>query len=90
MKVKVTNKLIKKGKARGTCPILLAVKEKMHCPVYVSYDNIEYTRRRDGVVSTHLFVLPPVASKFTRNFDAGKKVKPFSFEVTADRVVRSD
>lgn len=75
MKIKVTRKHIRKGK-RGLsfrCPVALALKEKTKVEWMV---GLRYANSR-----VKLFDLPPVAVDFIRDFDDGKRVEPFSFEL---------
>ena len=75
MKIRVTGVHIKAWKRANTlaCPVALALKERGVSGAKVGY----YTIR----LSNRIIALPDKAQAFIENFDEGKKVKPFSFEI---------
>ena len=80
MKIEVKQEHIDKGIqcSAESCPIARAVKAKTHRSVYVSDNDMHYTRSSGNTVMVDL---PTVAQKFIAAFDKGQKVRPFAFEV---------
>lgn len=78
MKIKVEKKHIEQG-VKGdceNCAIAKAIKAKLHHPVEVLQYHISV--KKGG--QEYCYNLPESATKFIRDFDAGRKVKPFTFE----------
>ena len=76
--IRVTARHIKEGnrKASRTCPIAKSLKEATGLKnICVGLTDFVHSGNDDGVA------LPPIAKKFIRAFDSGKKVKPFSFRI---------
>ena len=98
--VNVTEDHIKCGRKKDPCgcPITLAVRDLFvnpkttEPPIVVSVDGECINFRRPGALPNALvqdwefdpWVMPISLKKFILTFDAGEKVKPFSFEFDAD------
>lgn len=77
MRIKVTQKHIKKGKVAscGECPVALAIKERLQSndvAVFISSVNINVLP----------YILTQKAARFVKDFDKGKRVRPFSFNLS--------
>ena len=83
MRIKVTQKNIDKG-YRGscdTCPLALALKEAIPTARLVSVGTESIGFTREGQSRWKIIKLPPQARFFVDDFDAGKPVKPFEFDL---------
>ena len=81
--VSVKAKHIKKGRpSRSTsCPVALALKEAGFRRVDVGELDMSVTQPKPGQYSRTL-PNPRSVTRFVRNFDQHKKVKPFNFKLT--------
>jgi len=79
MQIRVTSKHIKRGKPQQsvTCPIALAVAEKLHKRAGVDQIDILY---RDVRGQWYSCKTPDIVAAFIEDFDIGKPVKPFTFK----------
>ena len=77
LKITVRRKHIRKGDPQddGSCPIALALIDKGYCSPSVGSETTFYTDGDKRYTSN----LPRSARRFVSSFDAGRKVKPFSF-----------
>jgi len=81
MKIRVTKKHIQDGvqNSKCACPVALAMKE------YFGFDAFEDADVGQVYLSISNFVLtervPSSVRKFIKQFDEGKPVKPFTFEL---------
>ncbi len=87
MKIKVTAKHISNGTALSMCdcPVALALKQQLHKLVIVQVDQLEYMPYSHA--SKYCFVTrtsdtPKKVKQFIKRFDSGKRVRPFSFDVS--------
>ena len=62
------------------CPVGRALARMFKHSVCVGEIDHRLTWRRVGVTKDH--PLPPAVARFVHRFDLGKKVRPFTFEVT--------
>ena len=84
MKVKITKKHIKKGKRKNPrkCPIALALHETGEFGSLILIGNCEITASYPGYDDPYYsFTLPYECHLFTCDYDEGKPVKPFEFEL---------
>jgi len=89
MKFKVTEKHIRKGAWSSTsnCPVALCIREKLglicHYQIAVTCDYIMITKSdcKDRFIKK----LPKSVIDCLADFDAGKEVKPFEFEIRIPR-----
>ena len=77
MTIKVLASHIKRGKRRecSLCPIALAITRQLKPTNPVKVDN------EDVFMDGKYYRLPTETRRFITNFDAGRKCKPFSFEL---------
>jgi hypothetical protein len=80
MKIEVKQEHIERGKPGGCyCPIALAVKETLNpYDVSVGYHSMSVFTT---VIDMKTVKLPRPAFDFAFDFDAGRNVAPFSFEI---------
>ena len=80
MRIEVTQDLIDKGEAKdcSSCPVALAILVATGAQAVEVYATGGFlaTRRRGTE-----FVMPVEARQFIVDFDAGKRVAPFSFDL---------
>ena len=88
IKVCVTQKHINKGKRQfpACCPVSYAIREAlddMLGKVYVCVYKHYFTAimKTKSLSYNYNIILPSNAMEFIRNFDTGKQVKPFSFNI---------
>jgi hypothetical protein len=84
MKIEVTQQDIDKGLSNNCflCPIAHAVKRKMNTDCILVYcDRISVM---STIFSSYFYKLPKKAQTFIKQFDDGKPVKPFTFEIEKD------
>jgi hypothetical protein len=88
MKIQVTDKHIRESLHCATnCPIALAIKEVLGrgYTLGVSPDGesfcLYFKRTDDRFRPLTKVILPKQASKFIKEFDQGKQVEPFEFEL---------
>lgn len=83
MKIKITNKHIKKGRKGEPrlCPIALAIKEQVknidRNTIMILYASANFAIKGKEVHKD----LPKKATKFIHAFDSGEEVKPFEFNL---------
>lgn len=87
MKINVTAKHISNGTALSMCkcPVALALKQQVHKQVTVDEYELEYLPYSDA--SKYCFArrtskTPKKVKQFIKRFDSGKRVRPFSFDVS--------
>ena len=84
--IKVTQEHINKGKRKdySSCPIALAVKDVFPNDVIevgqfdLTFENCDYESGNGKYLG---YELPNIACNFVEDFDAGRNVKPFDFEL---------
>jgi len=84
MKIEITKQDIDSGckspkKIIHYCPIALAVKRKMNIEYGISVHQHDISIIAADYQFSY-YNLPKKAKEFIKRFDAGKKVKPFTFE----------
>jgi hypothetical protein len=81
-KIKVSKKDIECGSRNSGyyCPIALAMK-RFGFTVEVTKTTIDFNPFGCGDNEDIKLELPPLAMDFIKRFDAGKKVRPFTFEL---------
>lgn len=83
MKIKVTQEHIEKGEGCSAyrCPVALAVMDVCPGGVFIGLRVCYWSNNNRSDENRRAF-LPPKARAFIREFDAGKPVQPFTFELT--------
>ena len=79
MLITVTQKDIDLGIRKNcrVCPVALAVYRAINLPIEVSAFNVCH----EGPYGEIIAPLPPEATRFILDFDAGKEVGPFTFDL---------
>jgi hypothetical protein len=82
MRIEVTQEDIGNGKRKSCwgCPIALAVGRTANLSFGERFVGSTFIEWFDG--RWHRSEVPPLAAQFIEAFDAGKPVKPFSFELS--------
>jgi len=82
MRVHVTLDHINAGKRTDpeACPIALALCEATGSQGWEVGDDLAHRHDYDDLDRCDHWHLPEVATRFVRDFDAGRPVRPFSFE----------
>jgi hypothetical protein len=64
------------------CPLALAIHRALGYPVYVAGEDVGECTGDPKVLGSRLAVLPARARRFVKDFDAGRKVRPFEFRLS--------
>lgn len=90
IRIDVTEEDIQAGRRRNglQCPLALALQRGLGRMVVVNYAS--YSRPCPGVAEPDYRYLPSDVVRWRIDFDAGKPVSPFSFEIDDTTTVRHD
>jgi len=92
LRLNITNGNIAKGERvnPGNCPIARNIRSKVKGLQRVSVlgDTATITKKVDGKLYTFIGKLPTEARKFVKQFDAGRAVAPFAFELSLRKIER--